>query len=197
MMKLRSSSAPITHKTYFLMYNCQGSQQLERPNLLGSLDHHRFKVGMGGGEEEGEGGKCGDFSIWQSTVSMKNGSCLDVGWLSPWLCARQKSNVIWEEVRAEFTEGRESVDTDGASERLRKERRSLIFARGLEFLLRMVWCMCPLRQPGTSQNKAECSDARHRSLIPWNQGSWTQGIWSQWSWRMFTMTPPGHSLDNI
>lgn len=45
-------------------------------------------------------------------------------------------------MRAEFIKDIESVDMDRPFRRLRKERRmSLIFARGLGFLLRMVvWC---------------------------------------------------------
>lgn len=55
------------------------------------------------------------------------------------------------EVGAEFVENLGRADTDGASERLGKERSmSLIFVQGLGFLLRKVtWYMCPLRDPGT------------------------------------------------
>lgn len=54
-----------------------------------------------------------------------------------------------------------------------------------------VWC--PLRPPGTGQNK-EGPGVLYKSYIPWRQGSWRQVVWSLWSWRTFMMTPPGHSL---
>lgn len=40
----------------------------------------------------------------------------------PWLQARWESNMSQQEVRVEFIENIERADTNGASERLRKER---------------------------------------------------------------------------
>ena len=56
--------------------------------------------------------------------------------------ARGESGVYWWY--------RESAVSDRLSGRLRKGE-SLLFAQGLEFLLRVVvWCSCLLRNPGTS-----------------------------------------------
>lgn len=57
---LPTSPEPVSQKAYFLMYNFQGSQQLERPTLFGSLDHQRFKARMGvGSGVRGWGGREG------------------------------------------------------------------------------------------------------------------------------------------
>jgi len=63
------------------------------------------------------------------------GAAKRVGWK---LDSRQ------QEVRTEFTEGIERVQVQT------RKGGSLFFALGLGFLLRIVvWCMCPLRHPGT------------------------------------------------
>lgn len=57
-----------------------------------------------------------------------------------------------QEAREEFIEGIERVNTDRASERLKKGRSmSLVFVQSLGVLLRMVVCyMCPHKHPRIS-----------------------------------------------